>query len=913
LAESLVDQLNVSGEAKALVLGGPNYGTINLGEARKLVRRFVDVPPLPPHRIVGRERVLAELRAALCGAESIAAVSALDGLPGVGKTTVAVRLAWDREMLQHFRAGVLWAGVGPQGSADGALNRWAAALGVELGPVSDASARARLVSLALQEKAEGAPVLLVVDDVWTWEQARPFKEIAFPGCAQLMTTRHAELARRFAGTETRVACLPDAEAEDFVAARCQQAREVDPAMFRELVGAVGGLPLGLELIAEELGRHEGQTSWVKKAMERLRAAEARLDLEAAANVRPGLAEVPRTLRAIVEMSVMALAEEEQVAFAALGAFAAKPADFGRDAVLAVLKAGEQEGDERLRLLVERCILEVTGEGRFTLHQVLGSVAAARLDEEAAPRKRHAGFYLALMQANREDWHRIESELEQIRQGWRSISARSDTETEVLAYVYAVRLFHERRGLQQERLTWLERGLEAARSLRQPRDEATLLTNIGGVYSELGEKARALKHYGQALPIHRAMGERGGEVATLNNIGHLHSELGEKARALEHHKQALDRAIGAGGMEAITLDHIGAVHSELGEHTRALEYFNEALPIHREVGDRFREAITLNNIGQIHSNLSDQARALEHFNEAVTIHHAVGARREEAITLTNIGLVHSRLGEPARALEYYQQALPIHRAVGNRRGEAGALNNIGLVHNDLGDQAHALVYFHQALLIDRALGDRGGEATTLGNIGLVHLVLGDQTRALEYFQDALPILRAVGNRSGEATTLGNIASAHRALGEQMRALEYFCQALAIHRAIGDRRVEAITLSNIGMVHRTLGDHARELEHFNRALLLFRAVSDRRGEAVALFNIASTHERVGKNDEAISLMERVVDLDVEALHPDLESDRAVLARMRGKRDAQSPSARRSHALLIVLALTFLAAVGWLISLR
>ncbi|MCC5650375.1 tetratricopeptide repeat protein [Nostoc sp. XA013] len=42
--------------------------------------------------------------------------------------------------------------------------------------------------------------------------------------------------------------------------------------------------------------------------------------------------------------------------------------------------------------------------------------------------------------------------------------------------------------------------------------------MGAVYSDLGEKQEALKHYNQALTIFRAVGHRAGEANTLNNIG-----------------------------------------------------------------------------------------------------------------------------------------------------------------------------------------------------------------------------------------------------------------------------------------------------------------------------------------------------------------------------------------------------------
>ncbi|MEY2911709.1 MAG: Glucose starvation-inducible protein, partial [Cyanobacteriota bacterium] len=68
---------------------------------------------------------------------------------------------------------------------------------------------------------------------------------------------------------------------------------------------------------------------------------------------------------------------------------------------------------------------------------------------------------------------------------------------------------------------------------------------------------ALDFYNQALPIRRAVGDRGGEATTLNNIGRVYSALGAKQKALD--------------------------------------YYNQALPIFRAVGDPYGETTILNNI------------------------------------------------------------------------------------------------------------------------------------------------------------------------------------------------------------------------------------------------------------------------------------------------------------------------------
>ncbi|MDT9252633.1 tetratricopeptide repeat protein, partial [Limnospira sp. PMC 1280.21] len=64
-----------------------------------------------------------------------------------------------------------------------------------------------------------------------------------------------------------------------------------------------------------------------------------------------------------------------------------------------------------------------------------------------------------------------------------------------------------------------------------RGEATTLNNIGGVYSDLGEKQTALDYYNQALPLFRAVGDREGEANTLTNMASLQRSQGELTEAL----------------------------------------------------------------------------------------------------------------------------------------------------------------------------------------------------------------------------------------------------------------------------------------------------------------------------------------------------------------------------------------------
>jgi tetratricopeptide (TPR) repeat protein len=66
-----------------------------------------------------------------------------------------------------------------------------------------------------------------------------------------------------------------------------------------------------------------------------------------------------------------------------------------------------------------------------------------------------------------------------------------------------------------------------------------------VYAGLGERARALEFYQQALPILREVGDRAGEAVTRYNLAMIHRGWGELDRAVTELEQVveLDRQVG----------------------------------------------------------------------------------------------------------------------------------------------------------------------------------------------------------------------------------------------------------------------------------------------------------------------------------------------------------------------------------
>ena len=369
------------------------------------------------------------------------------------------------------------------------------------------------------------------------------------------------------------------------------------------------------------------------------------------------------------------------------------------------------------------------------------------------------------------------------------------------------------------------------------EEALALTEVGEVYSALGDRKKALDCLGLALPLWRSIKDQDGEAATLNDIGQIHNDFGDRRKALEYFNQALSLHLAVGDQrgEGQDLVSIGVAHKFLGQEQEALDDYNRALLLEREVGDRLGEAIILNNIGRLLEGQGDRRKALDYYGQALLVNRSIGNRRNEAINLNNMGLASIYLGEEQKALEYFEQALPLRRLTGDRLGEARTLNNIGLAWDNLGQGQKAIDFYSQALSLYQAAGDRSDEGVTLSNIGLVYRNQGDSEKALDNFNRALSLQRATGNASSEAAALHNIALIYSDRGETQKALETSMQSLQLERRIGNRAEEASTLDSIGGLYERLGNPEKALENYSLALSISRSVNDPKWEGSILSDL------------------------------------------------------------------------------
>ncbi|MFB3149015.1 MAG: tetratricopeptide repeat protein [Alphaproteobacteria bacterium] len=760
--------------------------------------------PSPTHRhqlptdladFVGRDRETAELEALLLGDGAAAAITAIGGMGGIGKSALAIHVA--HRLVDRYPDGQLVVDMG--GTSDQPLEPAAAMERVihsfEPGArlPDEADAVAALYRSILSDKR----ALIILDNASDGAQVRPL--IPPPPCAAMVTSRQGialDGVRSF-----DLDALSENEARGLLGAILGPGR-VGEAELAGLAGACGRLPLALRVAGAFLKLHPDWTvAEYLAALADQRKRLRRLRIEG---------DVELDVLASLGLSVAQLAREQAdlaARWRMLGVFAG---DFERAAAAAVWDVPSAEARDGLSALVGRSMVLFDGDAaRYRLHDLMRDVARgadlaeadlaalAPIEERAAAR--YAEHYLGVLGSADELYLRgddgitaglalfdLERRNIEAGQDWAARTSLDDDAAAGVcgrypiagAYVLNLRL-HAR-----SRVGWLEASVGAARRLHDRAMEGVALGNLGLAYAALGETRRAIEFYEQQLVIAREIGDRRGEGNALGNLGVAYRNLGETRRAIEFHEQALkvSHDIGDRRAEGQDLGNLGNAYAELGETRRAIEFYEQQLVIVREIGDRLGEGNALGNLGNAYAALGETRRAIEFYEQQLVIVREIGDRRGEGAALGNLGLAYADHGETRRAIEFYEQRLEIAREIGERRGEGNALGNLGIAYAALGETHRAIEFHEQDLEIAREIGDRRGEGNALGNLGNAYAELGETRRAIEFHEHALKVSRDIGDRRAEGQDLYNLGHALAKAGERGQAITLLQEALKIFEEI-----------------------------------------------------------------------------------------------------------------------------------
>ncbi|WP_051969768.1 AfsR/SARP family transcriptional regulator [Kitasatospora azatica] len=753
------------------------------------------------------EHLLAACRAG--GADgAVVGIHAVDGMPGVGKSALAVHAA--HKLAQDFPDGQIFLplhahtpGTPAVEPAD-ALAALLLTVGVAPQQIPrDLDARANL----WRSRLAGRRMLLLLDDASGSEQVRPLLP-GTPGSLVLVTSRRRLPALGDAVPMTLGVLPPHEAAELFTATAGRADLTPDHPAVVELVRLCGYLPLAIHLTAARL-RHRRAWS-VADLVPDLAAATGRLAALSAEDV---------SVAAAFDLSYRDLTPAQRRLFRRLGLY---PGDhFDARAAAALDDTDLPTARRLLEELEDHHLVDEPVRGRYRMHDLIREHARV-LGGEDDPQVRHAAVarlldaYLAtVVEAGRHLAGRRSAVPAQ-----RSAGSESASERETSAWLRA-----ERGNLQA--------AVEYAAAHGHPEHAVRLP-------AALHDLLRTHGHWGQARELHlialetaRRTGDRLGEAEALTHLGTFQRLTGGHEVGRRHLRQALDlfRELDNRTGQAAALVQLGAMERTFGDNLRAREYFGQALALARQAGDLPGEAQALSQLGILGRITGEYAEATEHATLALTLFRELGNATGQTAVLSELSLIQQLTGDPTAAEASLQQALELCRDRGDRPGEAYALASLGSLQQLTGRYPQAEATHRQALSLYQGLGNRIGQANALMAVGAVRLVTGQYQAAEQDLLRASEMYHELDEARGRMNTVAYLGVLRHATGRDAEAAENLRAALALYREQNDQLGESRVLAYLGDVLLALGDHAAAEQHLRAALVLCRERADVVGEAEA----------------------------------------------------------------------------------
>lgn len=699
---------------------------------------------------IGRQ---AELRELL----GDTAVATIDGMPGVGKTALAVRAGhtllrtrpFERALYVDLR-GVHPDPTLPPVDPGAVLSEFLRLLGMQGDQVQSLSPQQRLATYRrlLRERR----VLLVLDNAADEEQVEPL--IPEGTTSQIMITsrramgglpRGRRLFLDVFAPEEAVSLLRDAAGEQRYAA--------DPGAAHHIANLLGRLPLAVAVAASRIRN----LAWpLTEHLDRLRT-------------RHGL-QVEDQVERAVTLSYADLAPPSQRLFRLLATHPGHEIDGHAAAALAGMDERAVEG--HLRGLLVANLLRQPAPGRYVLHDVIRTYALGRaFDEEPSSNRRAAltrlfEHYLRTASAaaglatpegppperpgpvplptadaatawlDRELPNLLATAMYAAESGW-------PEHTTELSQILMRYLDDRGRIVDAEALHTA--AVRAAQTRSDPSSVCQALINLGILLFRQGRLRAAVERFQEALPMAHQTGDRQSLGRVLANLGAAQQMLGRLPQALKNHERALTIAEEIGNRSAVArmLGNLGTVHARLGRYDEAGDWHRRALAIFQELGDRVSEGRELANLGTIAERMGDCAVALERHRQAMAIFDEVGYRLGTGYALSYLGVDHQRLRELPTALDHHRQALAIAAESGDRALEAATHNDMAETLLRMGRADQALEHHRTAADLATRTGDAFEQARAQAGTGDVLAVRGEREQARRAWRQALALFTDMG--------------------------------------------------------------------------------------------------------------------------------------------------------------------------
>lgn len=794
---------------------------------------------LVPHELpadmpdfVGRDELVDRIKGVLASTSGVPVV-VITGLPGVGKTALAVKVAHD--LRSRFPDGQLHVDLRghaatPALTTTEVLARFVIALGAttkRLPTVQD-----ELVAL-YRTLLRGRKILFVLDNAISPNQVRPLLPSA-PGCGVVVTSRNdlRGLVALQGASLFQVGVLADEYAQTLLATIVGAERVgAEPVAARELAQLCGFLPLALRIAAANVVSRPDCS--LAEYVAELRRGNRLTSLEIEGDEEA-------TVRTAFRLSYVTLDPVTARVFRLLGIVAGP--DFSAEAVAALTGLPDGAAQTQLgQLTVANLVVRNNGP-RYRLHDLLRVFAAERCaEDDSRPALDGAtagllAFYLRHTESAADllypTYVRLPRPdgLAQAKPGvfadpgdavsWMNIECLNV----LAALVQAAEGDHAR-------LAWLlaetvrpylvtsgryreegMRAFDAALRSAEAQDDLAAVASIhccmGSLSFRYGDNEGASYHFTEELAAYRKAGHLEGQARALIALGNVDREVGQVDDGASRIREGLALAANSTNVPLQRFGWLGLSYAELlrGALDDAEEAARRTISLCDLSGERTTEGNIRGILGEILLLRGRCGDAVEQFTRSLELLRRGSIRHFEADVLGHLSRAHREIGDLVAAGQNARLALRIARSNSAREDEAEALTALAAVCELSGDLDEARQLYRSALGVCQQVGYRRGEISALSGHAEVSRLTGNLALAVSQARKAVSLCEDAGLQMLGMRAKVVLAQAELDNGDVGAAADLAEAAFTEAQRFGARLEQARALRVLALARRAASDLA-----------------------------------------------------------------------------------------------------------
>ncbi|MEN7548791.1 tetratricopeptide repeat-containing sensor histidine kinase [Rapidithrix thailandica] len=274
-------------------------------------------------------------------------------------------------------------------------------------------------------------------------------------------------------------------------------------------------------------------------------------------------------------------------------------------------------------------------------------------------------------------------------------------------------------------------------------------DLGSVYAHLGRHETALGFYEKARAIFSATKDRESEASILHNLGFVYSAKADYPTALNYLFKALALKDSLGGTKSTsTLNTIGEVYRHQKKYDKALEYYFQSLEKSQEIQNKSYISDALSNIEIIYRKKGDFEKALDYRMQVIAIDKETGDDYGLSISYNNLGELYDEQGDLPLAILYLEKSLEIKEQFNNQKGVAHTTERLAKVYLKLKDFKQAAGLAQISLNLAKEAGDQNMESNIYRTLSNIYQTFGQYEQALLYHKQYTSLKDSVFTKTKE---------------------------------------------------------------------------------------------------------------------------------------------------------------------